>query len=73
MAVPISAYDSVAAAHRDKHLVNVCSVQKPSTDFILKHTNSVTGIHPLFGLRTPEDKRTTIVTRELNLVEKDDK
>lgn len=73
LAVPISAYDSVAAEHRDKHLINVCSVQKPSTDFILKHTNSVTGIHPLFGQRTPEDKRTTIVTRELGLVEKDDK
>lgn len=63
LAVPISAYDSVASENRDKHLINVCSVQKPSTDTILKYTPSVTSIHPLFGRRTPADKRNSIVTR----------
>ncbi len=63
LAVPISAYDSVASKNRDKHLINVCSVQKPSTDTILKYTPSVTSIHPLFGRRTPADKRNSIVTR----------
>lgn len=62
LAVPISAYDSVAAANKDKHLINVCSVQRPSTNIILKHTPSVTSIHPLFGKRTPEDKRNAILT-----------
>lgn len=63
LAVPISAYDRVASENRDKHLINVCSVQKPSTDIILKYTSSVTSIHPLFGRRTPVDKRNSIVTR----------
>ena len=63
LAVPISAYDSIAAENRDKHLINVCSVQKPSTDILLKHTLAVTSIHPLFGRQTPTDKRNSIVTR----------
>ena len=63
LAVPISAYESVASANPDKHLINVCSVQKPSTDTILKYSSSVTSIHPLFGRRTPADKRNSIVTR----------
>ena len=63
LAVPISAYDSVAAENSHKHLINVCSVQKPSTDTLLKYTSSVTSIHPLFGRRTPADKRNSIVTR----------
>ena len=63
LAVPISAYDSVASENREKHLINVCSVQKPSTDMILKYTSSVTSIHPLFGRRTPADKRNSIVTK----------
>jgi len=64
LAVPISAYEIVAAEYRDKHLINVCSVQKPSLEMVLKHTPNVTGIHPLFGRRTPADRRNTIVTRE---------
>lgn len=62
LAVPISAYNGLAAQLSDKHLVNVCSVQKPSTDIILKWTDRVTGIHPLFGKRTPADKRNSILT-----------
>ena len=63
LAVPISAYDSVASDNRGKHLINVCSVQKPSTDLILKYTPFVTSIHPLFGSRTPAKKRNSIITR----------
>lgn len=62
LAVPISAYETLAAENRDKHLINVCSVQKPSMEMVLKHTPNVTGIHPLFGKRTPADKRNAILT-----------
>jgi prephenate dehydrogenase len=66
LAVPISAYDSVASENRDKHLINVCSVQKPSTEMILRYTPNMTGIHPLFGRRSPVDKRNAILTSEMN-------
>jgi prephenate dehydrogenase len=62
LAVPISAYEDVASKHKGKHLINVCSVQKPSTDICLKHSDRVTSLHPLFGRRTPRDKRFTIWT-----------
>ena len=62
LAVPISAYDEVASKNKGKHLINVCSVQKPSTDICLKHSDRVTSIHPLFGRRTPANKRNSIVT-----------
>lgn len=65
LAVPISAYNDAAAANRGKHLINVCSVQKPSTDFILNHTRAVTSVHPLFGRRTPADKRNAIITKTI--------
>lgn len=61
-AVPISAYASLAAENRERHIVNVCSVQKPSTEMVLRHTPNVTSIHPLFGRRTPEAKRNAILT-----------
>lgn len=64
LAVPVSAYDSLASGHRDRHLINVCSVQKPSTEMILRYTHNVTSIHPLFGQRTPADKRNSILTYE---------
>ncbi len=67
LAVPISAYESLAAEHRDKHLINVCSVQRPSREMALKHTDNVTGIHPLFGKRTPADRRNAILTYQLAL------
>lgn len=66
LAVPISAYETLAAEHRNKHLINVCSVQQPSTEHVLKYTDQITCIHPLFGERTPADKRNTIVTRTLS-------
>jgi prephenate dehydrogenase len=66
LAVPISAYDTVAAENRDKHLINVCSVQQPSTEHLLRYTDAVTCLHPLFGSRTPADGRNTIVTRRMD-------
>ena len=65
LAVPISAYETVAAENKDKHLINVCSVQQPSTEHILRYTDAITGIHPLFGSRTPAERRNAIVTRKI--------
>ena len=62
LAVPISAYEPVAYQNLNKHLINVCSVQKPSTDICLRCSNRVTSIHPLFGKRTPPDRRNSILT-----------
>lgn len=63
LAVPISAYAPVAAqCWNEHHLINVCSVQKPSTDILLGFSDRVTSIHPLFGKRTPTDKRNSILT-----------
>lgn len=66
LAVPISAYETVAADNKDKHLVNVCSVQQPSTEHLLRYTEAITCIHPLFGSRTPVDGRNAIVTRKMD-------
>ena len=68
LAVPISAYDSLASGHRDRHLINVCSVQKPSTEMVLRYTPNVTSIHPLFGQRTPIEKRNSILTHTVPAV-----
>lgn len=65
LAVPISAYETVAAESKDKHLINVCSVQQPSTEHLLRYTDAVTCLHPLFGSRTPVEGRNTIVTRRM--------
>lgn len=65
-AVPLSAYETVAAENKDKHLINVCSVQQPSTDHLLRYTDAVTCLHPLFGSRTPVKRRNTIVTRRMD-------
>lgn len=66
LAVPMSAYDEVASKNKSKHLINVCSVQKPSTDICLKHSDRVTSVHPLFGRRTPAEKRNCILTYSFN-------
>jgi prephenate dehydrogenase len=65
LAVPISAYEAVAAENKGKHLINVCSVQQPSTEHLLRYTEAVTSLHPLFGSRTPVEGRNTIVTRRM--------
>lgn len=66
LAVPISAYETVAADNAEKHIINVCSVQRPSTEHILRYTENVTCIHPLFGARTPENKRNSVVSRTIS-------
>lgn len=63
LAVPLSAYEEVGYKNRGKHLINVCSVQKPSTDILTKYSEFVTSIHPLFGARTAVDKRFSILTQ----------
>jgi prephenate dehydrogenase len=64
LAVPASAYEECGRFYGQTtcHLVNVCSIQKPTTDALLKYTDNVTSIHPLFGKRTPADKRNSILT-----------
>lgn len=62
IAVPVSAYDAVAAQYAGRHLVNVCSVQEEPNRACLKHSSKVTGIHPMFGPQSPVTDRTCIVT-----------
>jgi prephenate dehydrogenase len=62
LAVPVSAYDDVSKKYAGKHLVNVCSVQHKTNDLCLKHSRQVTGIHPMFGAKSPKEGRTCIVT-----------
>ncbi len=66
LAVPFSVYDVIMQKNpqfHGKHVVNVCSIQEPSTNILLKYTDNVTSIHPLFGPRTPESGRNSILTR----------
>lgn len=68
LAVPSSAYEECGLIYGralKKHLVNVCSVQSSTTKTLLKYTDRITSIHPLFGKRTPSDKRNSIVTHEI--------
>jgi prephenate dehydrogenase len=67
LAVPISAYEPIASENRGKHLINVCSVQQPSTEHLLRYTNAVTSLHPLFGSRTPIEGRNAIVTKRMDV------
>lgn len=63
LAVPADAYEEVASAHKNKHLVNVCSRQHKTNQILQRHSMVVTGIHPLFGERTfGNDNRKCIVT-----------
>jgi len=65
LAVPLSAYREMAekfAFGDENHLINVCSVQEPSTNILKEYTNNFTSIHPLFGARTPANKRYSILT-----------
>ena len=62
LAVPISAYEEVAAAHIGKTLVNVCSVQSEANRIIQKYSEDTIGIHPLFGARSPAENRNSILT-----------
>lgn len=62
LAIPFSSYEDFCSNNRDKHFINVCSIQEPSTNICLKYSKRVTSIHPLFGARTPADKRNSILT-----------
>jgi len=61
LAIPSNAFQEVALANKDKHIVNVCSVQSSTNETCLSITPNVTGIHPLFGPNTM-DARNAIVT-----------
>ena len=62
LAVPSSAYEEVAKEHTGMHLVNVCSTQAKTNWICQKHSANVTGIHLLFGPRSPRQHRSSIVT-----------
>ncbi|MBT8142630.1 MAG: hypothetical protein HKN88_07290 [Gammaproteobacteria bacterium] len=62
LAVPIEAYEEVAAQYLGKHLINVCSVQRDSNNICLQFSDQVTGIHPLFGPRSPIENRVAVLT-----------
>jgi prephenate dehydrogenase len=62
LAIPFSGYQEAAPRFQNRYLINVCSVQLPSNDIICRSTTHFTGLHPLFGPRTPEDKRSSILT-----------
>ena len=64
LAVPFEAYDEVSAKHAGKHLINVCSIQEAANDICLKHSNLVTGFHPLFGPKSPTTGRSGLLTLE---------
>jgi len=62
LAVPSGAFEEVCAKHKGKHLINVCSVQSETNKTCLKHSDRVTGIHPLFGHRSDPKDRICILT-----------
>jgi prephenate dehydrogenase len=62
IAVPLSAFGAVAEKYAGRHLVNVCSVQQKPNDICLKWSKRVTGLHPMFGPRSPRENRSCIVT-----------
>lgn len=63
LAVPVDAYAEVAAANKGTHLVNVCSVQHTSNTICVQYSDFVTGIHPLFGPRSPKENRVALLTK----------
>lgn len=63
LAVPISSYAVVAEKYKGKHLVNVCSVQESTNKICGTHSDRVTGIHPLFGPKSPKEGRSCIITK----------
>lgn len=62
LAVPLSAYREMAVKFSGNYLINICSVQEPSTNILSEYTDWFTSIHPLFGTRTPVNKRYSILT-----------
>lgn len=68
LAVPFSAYDEMAVKYSSRHTINVCSVQEPTTNLLRKACFNTTSLHPLFGARTPADKRHVIITSRCGTV-----
>ncbi len=64
LAVPLEAYEQVASQNAGKHLINVCSVQRDSNAICLRHSANVTGIHPLFGPRSVESSKVSVLTHK---------
>lgn len=64
LAVPVSAVAAVAGKYAERHLVNVCSVQRQPTEDCLGQSARVTSIHPMFGPNSPVAGRTCILTHE---------
>lgn len=62
LAVPFNAYEDVAKEYAGKHLINVCSIQEASNQICQRYSKNVTGIHPMFGPRSPETGRSAAVT-----------
>ena len=62
LAVPFDAYEEVSAQYKGKHLINVCSVQELSNNICIQNSDRVTGIHPMFGPRSPKEGRSVLLT-----------
>ncbi len=69
LAVPLEAYEQVASQNAGKHLINVCSVQRDSNAICLRHSVNVTGIHPLFGPRSVESSKVSVLTQRCSRTE----
>ena len=69
LAVPLEAYEQVASQNAGKHLINVCSVQRDSNVICLRHSEHVTGIHPLFGPRSGKSGRVSVLTHSCSQTE----
>lgn len=66
LAIPFSEYEAYAMRLRNRHMVNVCSVQEETNKFCLAYSKRVTGIHPMFGPRSPKEGRTCVITETCN-------
>lgn len=62
LAVPFDAYEDVAPKYAGKHLINVCSIQEQTNRICQQYSRFVTGIHPMFGPRSPQNGRSAAVT-----------
>ena len=63
LAIPGDAYEEVARQNAGMHLINVCSVQQETNRSCLRYSEYVTGIHPLFGPRSPAENRVALLTQ----------
>lgn len=69
LAVPHHAYAEVAEKNKDKHLINVCSIQSTTTQACLAVTNRVTSVHPMFGPKTPDELWKFVVTHQCGTID----